>query len=33
MSLLNSKFDIVSVDNPLALAALAQVLEVLILRP
>jgi len=27
MSLLNSKFDIVSVDNPLALAALAQVLE------
>ena len=29
MSLLNSKFDIVSVDNPLALAALAQVLEVL----
>lgn len=28
MSLLNSKFDIVSVDNPLALAALAQVLEV-----
>jgi hypothetical protein len=28
MSLLNSKFDIVSVDNPLAVAALAQVLEV-----
>ena len=29
MSLLNSKFDIQSVDNPLAVAALAQVLEVL----
>jgi hypothetical protein len=29
MSILNSKFDIVSVDNPLAVAALAQVLEVL----
>ena len=28
MSLLNSKFDIVSVDNPVAVAALAQVLEV-----
>jgi hypothetical protein len=28
MSLLNSKFDIVSVDNPMALAALAQVLDV-----
>jgi hypothetical protein len=28
MSLLNSKFDIVSVDNPVALAALAQVLPV-----
>lgn len=28
MSLLNSKFDIVSVDNPLAVSALAQVLEV-----
>jgi hypothetical protein len=28
MSLLNSKFDIVSVDNPLALAAIAQVLKV-----
>lgn len=28
MSLLNSKFDIVSVDNPMALAALAQVLAV-----
>jgi hypothetical protein len=28
MSILNSKFDIVSVDNPVALAALAQVLTV-----
>lgn len=28
MSLLNSKFDIVSVDNPVAVAALAQVLSV-----
>ena len=28
MSLLNSKFDIVSVDNPMALAAIAQVLKV-----
>jgi hypothetical protein len=28
MSLMNSKFDIVSVDNPVALAALAQVLKV-----
>ena len=28
MSLLNSKFDITSVDNPVALAALAQVLKV-----
>lgn len=28
MSLLNSKFDIVSVDNPMALAAIAQVLAV-----
>lgn len=28
MSLLNSKFDIVSVDNPVALASLAQVLPV-----
>lgn len=28
MSLLNSKFDIVSVDNPVALASLAQVLKV-----
>lgn len=28
MSLLNSKFDLVSVDNPVALAALAQVLSV-----
>lgn len=28
MSLLNSKFDIVSVDNPVALAAIAQVLPV-----
>ncbi len=28
MSILNSKFDIVSVDNPLAVAALAQVLKV-----
>lgn len=28
MSILNSKFDIVSVDNPVALAALAQVLAV-----
>jgi len=28
MSILNSKFDIVSVDNPLALAAIAQVLPV-----